>query len=58
MLGFLYGLVTPTTVTAEQAAASFFFEKKRRTFFEKARFLGPQAMFTAEQAAADVLFFF
>ena len=27
---------------------------KRRAFFEKVRFLGPQAMFTAEQAAASV----
>ena len=42
---------------AEQTAAGTFF-KIKRVLFAKSLFLYPQALFTAEQAAADALPFF
>ena len=54
LIAFLYGLVTPTTVYESQAAAGAFSLKKH--LFWKGVFWSPQAMFTAEQAAAGAFF--
>ena len=45
-------------ITAEKAATGAFLFGRKTRLFQKGTFWGPQTMFMAEQAAADVFLFF